>query len=153
MIPRRDLVLGSVLGGVVGALSPATEAGAAPANAAAADVSDVSLDKIAQAIAALRNDVQSLRTFSDIAPVREVQLTYLRANGKFPDFVEVGTSVWFGVHDWHVRWLQPMTRGSPYHASGASGRPAVRPPSDSEGPCLSLVSSGRSRRPSAGAPG
>jgi hypothetical protein len=27
---------------------------------------------------------------------------------KYPDFIEVGIDVWDSVHDWHVRFQQPL---------------------------------------------
>lgn len=111
MIPRRSLVTGSVLGSVLGALATADEAEATPVPAVGADVTDETVMRIVQAITGLRNEVQGLKSFSDIAPVREAQLTYLRANGKLPDYIEVGTGIWFGAHDWHVRWQQPLLLG------------------------------------------
>ena len=111
MIPRRQLVTGGVLGGLLGALATADDADATPIAAGGADVTEATVLKIAQAIADLRDEVLRLKSFPEIVQVRETQLTYLRVNGKFPDFIEVGTSVWFGVHDWHVRWQQPMSLG------------------------------------------
>ena len=36
---------------------------------------------------------------------------FLRGNGKLPDYIEVGTGLWFAAHDWHIRWQQPITMG------------------------------------------
>lgn len=109
MIPRRHLVTGGVFG-VLGALAGG-EAVAATPGAAAAEVSDETVGRIVRAINDLRADVQSLRAFPELSPVRDAQVAYLRANGKFPDYVEVGITVWLGVHDWHVRWQQPLALG------------------------------------------
>jgi hypothetical protein len=38
-------------------------------------------------------------------------MKFLAANGKFPDCIEVGADVWWALHDWHVRWQQPITLG------------------------------------------
>src|SRR5882757_8669362 len=112
MIPRRSLVTRGVLGGVLGALATGNNVEAsATAPIGGADVTDETVAKIVQAITGLRTEVQGLRSFAEIAPVRDAQLTYLRANGKLPDYIEVGTTIWFAVHDWHVRWLQPMSIG------------------------------------------
>jgi hypothetical protein len=48
---------------------------------------------------------------AEIAAVRDAQKTFLRANGKFPDFIDVGLDVWLAAHDWHVRWQQPLSLG------------------------------------------
>jgi hypothetical protein len=55
----------------------------------------------------LRNE----RLFTELIAVREAQVRFLAANGKFPDFIEVGTDVWWALHDWHIRWQQPITLG------------------------------------------
>ena len=69
------------------------------------------ITKIVGAIAGLKTEIQSLKSFPEIAPVRDAQLTHLRATGKFPDYLDVGTNVWFAIHDWHIRWQQPLTLG------------------------------------------
>ena len=51
------------------------------------------------------------RQFNEIAPIRAAQKTYMRSNGKLPDFIEVGSDVWFQVYDWHVRWQHPLEQG------------------------------------------
>ena len=43
--------------------------------------------------------------------MREQMQTFLRANLKFPDFIEVGSDVWQRVYDWHVRFQQPISLG------------------------------------------
>ena len=112
MIPRRDLMTGGVLGGVLGAIVGEDAAEARPAAAPAlADVTDEMVTKLVQAIGGLRTEVQNLKVFSDLAPVRDAQTTFLKGTGKFPDYLEVGISVWFAVHDWHVRWQQPLILG------------------------------------------
>jgi hypothetical protein len=47
----------------------------------------------------------------ELALVREAQKTFLRANGKMPDLIEVGWDMWFAAYDWHVRWQQPVNVG------------------------------------------
>jgi hypothetical protein len=111
MIPRRNLVTGGLVGGVLGALGGGDDVDAAPAAAAGADVTDDMVMKIVGAIAGLKTEIQSLKSFPEIAPVRDLQLAHLRANGKLPDYLEVGTNIWFAVHDWHIRWQQPLTLG------------------------------------------
>jgi len=109
MIPRRHLVTGGLLGGVLGALEG--EAGAEPLAAAAGDISDKTLEQVAQEIGRLRTEFVGQRQFAEIAAIREAQKTYLRANGKFPDYIEVGSDIWLQAYDWHIRWQQPMTLG------------------------------------------
>jgi hypothetical protein len=110
MIPRRNLVTGGLVGGVLGALTGGDDVEASPATAGA-DVTDDMVMKVVAAIAGLRTEVQGLKSFPEIAPVRDAQVTHLRANGKFPDYIDVGTNIWFAIHDWHIRWQQPLTLG------------------------------------------
>lgn len=112
MMNRRDLVTGGVLGGVFGAAP-------SPAHATTGldTTVDLSTEAVAKAIVELRDELQSQRTFPEIAALRTAQKSYLRSNGKLPDFIDVGADVWFNAYDWHVRWQQPMTLGR-----DASGR-------------------------------
>ena len=115
MIPRRQLVGGGLLGGVLAAIDP--DAAAAEPAAAPGDISDKTLEQVAREIAQLRTEVHEQRQFAEIASIRDAQKTFLRGNGKFPDFIEVGSDVWLQAYDWHVRWQQPMSLGR-----DASGR-------------------------------
>jgi hypothetical protein len=103
---RRDLLTAGALGTLLGAL-------VAPAEAAQSSASnqDRGLDRIADAIAALRTEWRGERQFPELAPIRTAQKTFLRANGKLPDFMELGADIWFAVYDWHVRWQHPIVEG------------------------------------------
>ena len=65
---------------------------------------------MAEAIGELRAELRDERQFNEIAPIRTAQKTYMRSNGKLPDFIEVGSDVWFQVYDWHVRWQHPIAQ-------------------------------------------
>jgi hypothetical protein len=100
MIDRRQLLEGGLMGGVAGALA----GGGAQRGGDARDALDV-----AKAIDDLREEVRRQRQFSEIETIREAQVTFLRGNGKLPDYIEVGVGLWFAAYDWHVRWQQPLT--------------------------------------------
>src|SRR5262245_1693861 len=105
---RRELIGSGVLGGgILGGLLTAVGADAAEAGQSAASNREEA-QLITRAIDQLRTELRSQRIFSELAAIRDLQLRYLVANGKFPDFLEVGTDVWFQVHDWHIRWNQPL---------------------------------------------
>jgi hypothetical protein len=112
MIPRRGL-LGSVALGLIGmaAGSRRTEASAVSTDAGQDPASERGLARITDAIAQLRLELRTQRQFTELEPIRELQKQFLRANAKLPDFIEVGSDLWFAVHDWHVRWQQPLTLG------------------------------------------
>jgi hypothetical protein len=107
MISRRRVLGSGLLGGVLG-LAAGDRTEAAPA---AQQISERAVERIADAIAQLRTELQVQRQFTELTPIRDVQKVFLRANGKFPDYIEVGSDIWFGVHDWHIRWQQPLTLG------------------------------------------
>jgi hypothetical protein len=107
MIDRRQLL---TVGGLLGAIAPAGEGTAYGAgqmsDRAAADVISA-LQKISSAISA----VAAHESFDAILPLRNRQVDYLKANGKFPDFIDVSADVWMSAYDWHVRLQQPLTLG------------------------------------------
>ena len=101
---RRNLVGGGLIAGAAALLA----ADAAPASAAAQRTGDDG-EMIARAVDELTNVVQRAQAVSpELARIREQQRVFLRANQKFPDFVDVGISVWESVYDWHVRHQQPL---------------------------------------------
>ena len=103
MIDRRELLtLGGVLGAMAPAASPAEGVGTGQGN-------ERQLEQIAQSIQSITNRLAQSQSFGEIAGVRGKQFEYLRGNGKFPDFIDVGTDVWTGIYDWHVRMQQPIT--------------------------------------------
>jgi hypothetical protein len=108
MVHRRSVITGTVLGGALSALTGSVEAAAA---LPAAQASDRAAEENAKAVRSVRDELERQSTFWEIASVREQQRTYLRANGKFPDFIEVGSDVWQNVYDWHVRFQQPVALG------------------------------------------
>jgi hypothetical protein len=112
MISRREVVTA----GVLGTLSAGAGAGAAP-EAAQSDQADA---VTRSALRDLRAEMQQLRavldsglrgpslSFGSIADIRERLTIYLRSSGKFPDFMEIGTSPFYDVYDWHVKHSQAI---------------------------------------------
>jgi len=97
---RRSIVQGGLLGGVAALMSPQS---ASSSQRAGDDTA------IAKAVQDVRDVMQqALQVSPELSRIREQQRTFLKANQKFPDFIEVGTSVWEGVYDWHVRHQQPL---------------------------------------------
>jgi hypothetical protein len=103
MIPRRT-ILGSGLVSSLAGLT-ATEAEAGQSDSSRNDPA------IAASIDRLRDELRAERGFVEIQPVRSLQLRHLLTNGRWPGFLEVGADVWLDVHDWHIRWQQPLTMG------------------------------------------
>jgi len=103
MIDRRELL---TLGGVLGALAPA---GSPDEGVATGQGNERQLEHIAMAIESITTRLAQSQSFGEIVGVRARQFEFLRGNGKFPDFIDVGTDVWTGIYDWHVRMQQPIT--------------------------------------------
>ena len=112
MVARRDLLGGGILGGLLGGLGrDAAEAGEQAAQRQPQQQQIEDFSQVVNAIDKLRQEIASERAFTEIAAVRDAQKTFLRANQRLPNFVEVGTGHWFNAYDWHVRWQQPLNLG------------------------------------------
>jgi hypothetical protein len=97
---RRQIVSGGLAAGF------ATVLGATPGTAQTQDSGD---DRTAAAITELRQAIErSVAVSPELAPIREQQRAFLKANHKFPDFIEVGIGVWERVYDWHIRHQRPI---------------------------------------------
>jgi hypothetical protein len=110
MISRREVVTAGVLGSFTG-------------SAATAEASQGGSQDDAQMRAVLtriEEDLQKINTTLDqglrgpgldagsVADIRGRLTTHLRAAGKFPDFIEVGTNHFYSIYDWHVRHAQQI---------------------------------------------
>jgi hypothetical protein len=111
MVHRRAVITGTALGGALSALTGSVEAAGAQSSAQERLVQDRLVEEIARAVRSVRDEIERQYTFWEIAAVRDQMRTFLRANGKFPDFIEVGSDVWQQVYDWHVRFQQPIALG------------------------------------------
>ena len=110
MLDRREALNRMALGGVASALAPLprgadSAAAGPPPDDAAGDAA------VARAVQAVRDEIARQGSFWELTPVRDQVRTFLRSNGKFPDFIEVGSDVWQQVYDWHVRFRQDITLG------------------------------------------
>src|SRR5262245_28148588 len=108
MITRRK-ALWATLFGSAAAVATTTDAEARQAAAQSSRAADEHEERIVAALNGIREELAAARQFTEIVSVREAQKRFLRANGKLPEYIEVGTDVWFSVHDWHVRWQQQMS--------------------------------------------
>jgi hypothetical protein len=103
---RRHLVSGGLLAGLAGAF------GFPPPAAGAQQRRDESDERTAAAVDELRKVVdRGLQVSPELARIREQQRIFMRANQKFPDYIEIGIGVWENVYDWHVRHQRPVLIG------------------------------------------
>jgi hypothetical protein len=104
MIDRRQLL---TVGGLLGALAPAGDEAAYGAG----QMSDRYVPDLLTAMKNISTAITAQQSFDVILPVRTRQVDFLKAQGKFPDFIDVSVDVWMGIYDWHVRLQQPLTLG------------------------------------------
>lgn len=105
MLSRREVIAGGVVGGLAG--SPAS-----PAEGEQPD-STVALRDIEEQLEQLRLSFD--RAFNTltlavgpIGRLRDLFEQFLRSNGKFPDFCDIGARVFYDVYDWHIRNRQNL---------------------------------------------
>ena len=111
MVHRRAVITGTVLGGALSALAAPAAGLQAAGGQADCRNSERLIEEIARAVQAVRDELAREQSFWELDAVRQQTRTFLRANGKFPDFLEVGSDVWQRVYDWHVRFQQPINLG------------------------------------------
>ncbi len=106
MIARRQMLEHGVFGGLMGAMLPR-----AAAAAESEQPPEREMQVVANSIDRLTAALKAQRAFDELNTIRDAQKAFLRANAKYPDFVEVGIDLWQSVYDWHVKWQQPMSIG------------------------------------------
>lgn len=119
MMSRREVVAAGVLGTLATASSPVT-AEAEEAQTAESTAVTQGLTAVTQGLAGVRSELGALnRLVAQAVTVPSLSTglvgnvksrieLYLKTSGKFPEFCDVGTSVFFEVYDWHVRHQQQI---------------------------------------------
>jgi hypothetical protein len=120
MLTRRELVTGSALGAMTAAATTGavdTSAGdGRPEPAAPQEVDNAALRTIAakttemdQTLDGLSGVVRSNSlAFGFVPRLRDAYTLYWKTHGKFPEFCEVGTSVFYDIYDWHIKNRLPI---------------------------------------------
>jgi len=105
MVERRDVIGGGLAAGLAAAFG-----GGDAAAQTRRDASDATAEmRVADAIDKLRESIEHQHESAEVSQIRAQQRTFLKANQKFPDYMDVGIDVWERMHDWHVRNRQPLT--------------------------------------------
>ncbi len=111
MISRREVVTAGVLG---------TLTAHAPAEAAEMVQGSQDTTAIRQELNQIEQQLQQMRLAVEfgmrgpslaagfVTEVRDRYTVHLRSSGKFPDFMEIGTAVFYDIYDWHVRYNQQV---------------------------------------------
>jgi hypothetical protein len=106
MMERRDIIGGGLAAGLAAAFG-GDDAAAQTRRDTTADV--MTEAKVADAIDKLRESFEHQHESAEVSQIRAQQRTFLKANQKFPDYIDIGIDVWERTHDWHVRTRQPVT--------------------------------------------
>jgi hypothetical protein len=97
MVERRTLLSGGMAAGASAMLA------AEPAAAAGQSQDGDGGVRVARAIDDLRGSLdQQAAPAPALVRIRNQKHLFLRANRKFPDFIEVGIDAWEAIHDWQV---------------------------------------------------
>lgn len=111
MISRREVVTAGVLG---------TLSTAAPRAAETAEVQSADAQAVASGLSNLRTQFEELNrhinaglvansmSIGRVGQVRERIELYLKTSGRFPEFCDIGTSVFFDIYEWHVKHQQQI---------------------------------------------
>jgi hypothetical protein len=115
MLTRRELVTGSALGAIATTASSTGNAANPPApavnDAPRQEVDNASLKIIASKTTEMDQTLDGLAgvvrsnslAFGFVPKLRDAYTLYWKTHGKFPEFCEVGTSVFYDIYDWHVK--------------------------------------------------
>jgi hypothetical protein len=109
MLSRRELMAAGVAGGF--AASPAGKDRAM--GEVVQDASREGQREIARQIQSVDTTLTSALLTSAvghgvITRLRADMEVFLRANQKFPDYMEVGVGVFYEIYDWHIKYDQPI---------------------------------------------
>ncbi len=106
MVERRDVIGGGRAAGLAVLFGDDAVQGAQTTQRTVATDEDA---MTAKAVDALRVMLEHRHESQDITQIRSQQRTFLKANQKFPDFIDIGIDVWERLHDWHIKNRQPLT--------------------------------------------
>ena len=107
MMNRRDMLAA----GLFGSVAPA--GGGAETQDQTDSILRSGLGGIDTSLDEFKNTVDSgLRgnsmNFGGVALVKNELQRYLKQSGKFPEYIDIGVSIFFDVYDWHVRNQQQI---------------------------------------------
>lgn len=110
MISRREVVTAGMLGTFATGAAPASPAEAVQDG----PIIRAGLTEIGNQLEELRQQIQAglVSSSLDIGRVGQVKSrieAYLKTSGKFPEFIDIGTSVFFDIYAWHVKQQQQIS--------------------------------------------
>jgi hypothetical protein len=107
MVARREVMGGTLLAGLSALFVPKPAAASASEQRDGSEAAAAAVDKLREVIEQQSNAC-ALGACGTVATIRTQQKTFLRANRKYPDFIDAGTDAFEAVYDWHVKNRQEI---------------------------------------------
>lgn len=107
MISRRDMFAAGMLGTLTATATAETQ------NSGGEAILKEGLSKLDTSVDEFKGSVEAgLRgnsmTYGGVGQIKNELQRYLKSSGKFPDYCDIGVSIFFDVYDWHVRHQQQI---------------------------------------------
>jgi hypothetical protein len=111
MFARRKMIAGGLVAGLVGAVIPSRDDVNAAADAApAVDENTPIFQKIYEELQ-LHRPTCGILSCASLDSIRRQQHIYLRAHGRYPEFIDVGLGPWEDLYAWHIKYQVPLKMG------------------------------------------
>jgi len=113
MLSRRELITAGVAGGLHPNLNATAEA--------AASASRTELQSDREALLQVKGSIDRIQSnlersllsnslsYGFVGKIRASMEQFFRSNAKFPDFMEIGITVFLDLYDWHIKNRQQLT--------------------------------------------
>lgn len=118
MVARRKMIAGGLVAGLVGAvIPPSDDAAAATTAAGAAGAAPITADENTPIFQKILEELQlhrptcGIESCLSLDSIRRQQHTYLKAHGRYPEFIDVGLGPWEDVYAWHIKYQVPVRIG------------------------------------------
>ncbi|MEO7133832.1 MAG: hypothetical protein ABI024_06385 [Vicinamibacterales bacterium] len=106
MISRREVVTAGVLGTLASGAADASQSQSDSQLTSSVKALEDKLNELKLAVdQGLRGNSMS---YGNVGQVKSAIEKYAKTGGKFPEYCEVGLSVFYDVYDWHVRHQQQI---------------------------------------------
>ena len=112
MLSRREILAGGALGSV--RVGHAKASGEAAPPLAQPNINPEVLEELVEAVKSIESVLRATYltpslAYGPVPTLRKGFDTFLRSTGKFPDFCEVGISVFYDMYDWQIKNRQQVT--------------------------------------------
>lgn len=107
MVARREVMGRTLLAGLAALLVPKPVAASTAEQSEGDRAAAAAIDKLREVIEQQSNGC-ALGPCATITSIRTQQKNFLRANRKYPDYIDAGVDAFEAVYDWHVRNRQEI---------------------------------------------